>query len=128
MATGWLTVLKSVLWADVIGNAPKAPDRTRKLWNTVGKRPPALGQAAASPHPVPASGAQAIAVLQARLAALESAASDLHEQMLASSELIKALADQNAQLVKGIEANRIRAGWLLGFRTWGVKGPSSIAS
>ena len=34
--------------------------------------------------------------------------------MLASSELIKALADQNALLIKGIEANRIRLRWLSG--------------
>ena len=38
--------------------------------------------------------------------------SDLHGQMLASSELIKELAEQNAQLVKRIEANRKRTLWL----------------
>jgi len=36
----------------------------------------------------------------------------LHEQMLASSELIKALADQNAQLIHRIETNRVRVLWL----------------
>ena len=38
--------------------------------------------------------------------------SDLNQQMLASSELIKELAEQNAQLVKRIEANRKRTLWL----------------
>ena len=33
--------------------------------------------------------------------------------MLASSELIKALAEQNAQLVKRIEVNRKRTLWLV---------------
>ena len=32
--------------------------------------------------------------------------------MLSSSELIKALADQNTELVKRAEANRIRLLWL----------------
>ena len=43
---------------------------------------------------------------------LETAITDLHAQMLASSELIKALADQNAQLIKRIEFNRVRWLWL----------------
>ncbi|MDP1927884.1 MAG: hypothetical protein Q8K62_05165, partial [Thiobacillus sp.] len=45
-------------------------------------------------------------------AALETAVADLHGQMFASSELIKALAEQNAQLVKRVEANRVRMLWL----------------
>jgi hypothetical protein len=43
---------------------------------------------------------------------LEAAVSDLQSQMLESSELIKALADQNAQLIQRIEANRVRTLWL----------------
>jgi hypothetical protein len=39
---------------------------------------------------------------------------DLHGQMLASSELIKALAEQNTQLIKRIELNRVRLLWLAG--------------
>ena len=46
--------------------------------------------------------------LQDRISALESEAADLHDQMLASSELIKALAEQNTQLIQNIEANRVR--------------------
>ena len=32
--------------------------------------------------------------------------------MLASSELIKALAEQNTQLIRRVEANRVRVLWL----------------
>jgi hypothetical protein len=46
------------------------------------------------------------------IAALEAAVSELHRQMLASSELIKALAEQNGQLVARVEANRVRLIWL----------------
>ena len=84
MAIGWLTVLKSVPWAEVISNAPKVADGAKKLWSTIGKK------------------------------ALESEAADLHDQMLASSELIKALAEQNTQLIQNIEANRVRVLQLTG--------------
>ena len=45
---------------------------------------------------------------------MEVAIADLHNQMLASSELIKILADQNTQLIKRMEVNRIRVVWLAG--------------
>ena len=114
MAIGWLTVLKSVPWTEVIVNAPKVADGARQLWNKVGKKVPApQGPGAAGAGALPASpDAAALAQVQARLASLEAAASDLHEQMLASTEVIKSLAEQNAQLIRGIEANRLRLRWL----------------
>ena len=51
---------------------------------------------------------QAIAALQARLLTLENATEDLHEQMLASSDLIKSLAEQNTQLIQRAEVSRLR--------------------
>ncbi len=39
---------------------------------------------------------------------------ELQEQMLASSELIKALAEQNTQLILRIETQRRRMAWLAG--------------
>ncbi|MDB5966656.1 MAG: hypothetical protein JWQ72_3156, partial [Polaromonas sp.] len=58
--------------------------------------------------PPPGSGTPTVAELAASLAAAEETLADLHSQMLASSELIKALADQNAQLIKHIELHRKR--------------------
>jgi len=55
-----------------------------------------------------------IAELRARLATLETTAANLHDQMLASSELIKTLAEQNAQLIARIEAHRVRVMGLAG--------------
>jgi hypothetical protein len=46
--------------------------------------------------------------LEQRLTANEAAYADLHKQMLASAELIKALAEQNAQLINAIELQRKR--------------------
>ena len=112
MALGWISILKMVPWVDVIRNAPVIADGARKLWGNVARKPPvgqldkAGGAAGRVAHDAPS--------LESRLATLETAASALHEQMLASSELIKALADQNAQLIKGIEVNRRRVLLLAG--------------
>ena len=110
MAIGWLTALKAIPWTDVISTAPVVVDGAKKLWHSVGKRPapPKL-----APVPPPASPeAQSGAALQARISALEAEAADLHGQMLASSELIKALAEQNTQLIRRIETSRVRLLWL----------------
>jgi hypothetical protein len=104
MAIGWLTVLKSVPWSEVISNAPKVVDGAKTLWNTVAKKPVSV-KASAAP-------AAAKATLEGRLAAMEEAVSDLQTQMRASTEIIKELADQNAQLIRRIEANRVRVRWL----------------
>lgn len=112
MAIGWLTVLKLVPWAEVIRNAPMVADEAKKLWGAVTKKPPAPKPPSASVRSVLVPEVQSFASLQAQITALETAAADLHEQMLASSELIQALADQNTQLIQRIEANRIRILWL----------------
>lgn len=114
MAIGWLSVLKLVPWGDVISNAPKIADEARKLWNGVAKKPirpqhpHSKGQAALSPV------AQSIVDLEAQLGEAVAEIGRLHHQMLESSELIRALADQNTQLIKRVEETRVRILWLAG--------------
>ena len=108
MAFGWFSLLQLVPWGDVISNAPKVVDGAKKLWNAVSRKPPAGELPVVVAQPALATGEPTFAILQAQLAAAEAAVSDLHHQMLASSELIKALADQNAQLIKRMETTRIR--------------------
>lgn len=108
MAIGWLTVLQMVPWSDVISNAPKIAEGAKKLWNTVGKKPPVQAEPVDASSSSLAPQVQTLATLQARIAAMEETIGDLHGQMLASSELIKTLADQNTQLIQRIEVNRVR--------------------
>lgn len=115
MAIGWMTVLQSVPWAEVIRNAPKVAEGAKKLWATVGKKAP--GPEAAATEEVPFTlppEAQALARIDARLAALDAQVTQLQEQLMATSELIQALAEQNTQLVQRAEANRVRVVWLSG--------------
>ncbi len=111
MAIGWLSVLKLVPWGDVIENAPKVAQGAKKLWNTVGKKPASSAPEAKRPTQTgqgALSGQDAVVALQAQVAELQAATAELHQQMLASSELIKSLAEQNTQLVQRVEVNRKR--------------------
>jgi hypothetical protein len=115
MAAGWMSVLKMVPWSDVISSAPKVADGAKKLWSTVAKKAGVAGESApdeppATPQDLPA--AELLALLQEQLARQEEALSALNQQMLNSSELIQSLAEQNAQLVQRVEANRVRVRWL----------------
>ena len=111
MAIGWLTLLKLVPWGDVIENAPKVANGAKKLWQNVGKKPVAVTPIKPVPNSL-GSELPAVSALQAQVSELQVAVADLHQQMLASSELIQSLANQNAQLVKRVEANRVRVLWL----------------
>ncbi|MES2091658.1 MAG: hypothetical protein V4532_17030 [Pseudomonadota bacterium] len=112
MAIGWLAVLQSVPWSEVISNAPKLAEGAKKLWNTVAKNPPPPEPPATDMTPMVSVEAQALGQLETRVALAEETMSDLHSQMLASTELIKSLAEQNAQLIERIESNRVRVFWL----------------
>lgn len=99
MAIGWMTILSNVPWSDVISNAPAVADGARKLWKKVASR-----ASTATNTPVTSSGAtpeEQIANLQARV-------DELHAQMLAASEVVQSLAEQNAQLIVRVETNRRR--------------------
>jgi len=109
----WLALLKGVPWAGVISTAPLVVDGAKQLWNAVSKKPPLREPSLKSnpPHP---PGSSLVEALEARIAPLETGLDELHTQMLKSSELIKVLADQNALLIKRVEANRVRTIWLTG--------------
>lgn len=114
MATAWLSVLKMVPWGDVISNAPKVTEGAKKLWSAVAGQG-AAPQASATPATVGAGPEDdALAGLSARLTQAQAAIDGLQQQMLSSTELIKSLAEQNTQLIKRVEANRVRVLWLIG--------------
>jgi hypothetical protein len=91
MSTGAiLTVLSNIPWGKVTGS------------------PKSAGSAQGLDSSTPTSAPSETEALRSQLLALEASMKDLEEQMCASSELIKALADQNSQLIQRIELNRVR--------------------
>ncbi len=114
MAIGWLTILQSVPWADMVSHAPKVASGARKLWDSVGKNAAETPQAAARTRfPLPAE-AQSLGALQSRIDELESAFEVAQSRMAASAGLMDELVAQNKQLSVCLESQRRRLGWLAG--------------
>jgi hypothetical protein len=112
MPIPWLTVLQSVPWAEVLANAPKVAEGAKKLWGSLRGQASAPEATPARPDARPQDKADELARLQTRVATIEAVMAELHEQMTASAELIKALAEQNTQLIKHAELSRRRIFWL----------------
>jgi hypothetical protein len=112
MAIPWLKVLQSVPWSEVLRNAPKVVDGAMQLWSGVAEKPSSAKVSASNPQPTDSPGPHSPAALQTRIIAVEADVTNLHGQMLEATELIKALAAQNAQLVQRIETNRMHLRWL----------------
>lgn len=112
MSISIFSVLKMVPWGEVISKAPEIADGAKKLWKAVGKKQaPAETPTEATPSELSPE-VLSLASLQTQLAAAEARITDLHTQMLESTELIEALADQNTQLIKRLEVNRIKIQWM----------------
>ena len=112
MAIPWLAVLKMVPWTDVVKNAPVVADGAKKLWTAVARKSSAKSKASAPVATDMSAENLTLPTLASRIATLDATASDLHEQMVTSSNLIEALAEQNAQLVLRLDALRRRLMWL----------------
>ncbi|HWI13465.1 MAG TPA: hypothetical protein VNT02_04400 [Burkholderiales bacterium] len=107
MAAGSIiTVLSNIPWGQVVDNAPKVADGAARLWNAVKNRRKTRpgDDAEGGPNSAPSERD----VLEQRLVALEENVRSLQEQMQASTELIKTLAEANTLLVQRIELNRQR--------------------
>ena len=108
MAIPWLAILSNVPWKDVIDKAPKVADGAKKLWKSVAKKSGPSEHANTNVKPAHSTEEQTIASLDTRIIELKNEVAALHDQMLASSEIIEALAEQNTQLIKSIEIFRGR--------------------
>lgn len=102
MPVPWLALVKAVPWGDVVANAPKALDQAKKLVATMRKADrtssaTAETSAAAQTHIDP------LPEIEARLSSLEGTLDDMRREALASAELVRSLAEQNAQLVQAVE-------------------------
>jgi hypothetical protein len=111
MAAGtMITVLSNIPWGTVIDAAPRIAEGAGRLWeaarNLRKSRPAeAEGPDDDTAAPVPPT---EIERLQGRVAELETTVAAMREQMQASAQVVKELADQNALLVQRIEVARQR--------------------
>ncbi|WP_343589945.1 hypothetical protein [Paracidovorax wautersii] len=103
MAIGWMTALKLVPWGDVIEATPQILQAARRLMGSTRK---------GAAEDVQATGADAggaIAMSTAdQLAVMRDALVQLQDEQRASAQLIESLAEQNALLVRAVDALRRR--------------------
>lgn len=114
MAIGWMTVLQSVPWSDVVRNAPKVAAGAKKLWDTRGNRKSESAASSELDTAVPTT-PMTLAQMQDRLSLLQEGTAELKQRLIESTRLIDALAEQNAQLVVSTEALNRRLKWLSAF-------------
>ncbi|SDM54116.1 hypothetical protein SAMN05428957_107140 [Oryzisolibacter propanilivorax] len=105
---GWLSALKFVPWGQVIDAAPQIVQGARKLMRRGDENTPQPPAAPAAVH----LGGEPRDVLGEQLAALQQRVNQLQEEQRASAVLIRSLAEQNAQVVRAVEALRVRSRWL----------------
>ncbi len=107
MAAGTvISVLTAIPWDKVVKNAPLVAEAAAKLWGTVCKKKDSaqMDQASVSEEVALSE----LDLLKVRMLALEDGIKSLQDQLQASLELIKELAEQNTQLVQRVELNRAR--------------------
>lgn len=88
------TLLSNIPWGQVVDSAPKIAQGAGRLWETVKSRRSEAGAPAAAPDEAPPT---ELEQLQAQMQAL-------HDEVRATAQLVKDLAEQNAQLVQRLQA------------------------
>ena len=122
MAIGWLKVIQSVPWSDVISNAPKVAEGAKGLWDRVAKKAgidAAPDTASPTPDITPPTDLEQ---LQAELAHVSQAQQQLASQLVSATELINPLAQQNQNLVQRVDRLQSRLRWLFGMLGLGLLG------
>ena len=106
MAAGTLfSILANIPWGQVVDNAPVIAESAVKLWKAARRKKSAQSPEQDSEANAAQTGSGS---LNERLVAMEEHIRSLEEQMSTSAELIKALAEQNALLVRRFELNNTR--------------------
>ena len=104
MPIPWLTLLQSVPWSDVVRNAPKVAAGAKKLWDNVAHKGAAAQDPADTTSTVEAE--PTLLSLKADVIALRAGSMLLQQQLAESSAMVSELAEQNTQLIAGMEALR----------------------
>lgn len=115
MSVPWLAIFKAIPWGDVVGTAPKVLDQAKKLAATLRKTDGGSTTGAARPAP-PHTPESPLPAIEARIASVEARIDGVTREALSSAEVIRSLAEQNAQLVQAVEilgARVRRLNWIV---------------
>jgi hypothetical protein len=103
MAIGWLAAFKAFPWSDAVAAAPTVVQAAKKVWTSVRRTEGDAVDPGAQINVKLASHSDALSTLEARLVRLESRVLEIANESVASSEVLKSLAEQNSRLVRAVE-------------------------
>ena len=116
MAIPWLAAaFKAIPWKEVVTAAPSLVEGTKKLWGSVARTEKQPSPAHEQSDESSSTHSDQLSALEARLLALDARTAEIGRQAVTSAELIKSLAEQNAQLVQAVEILRLRTRKLVWF-------------
>lgn len=104
MAFSWIAAFKIIPWSDVIAAAPTVARTARDLWRGLSK--PRPGESVASPGGGAAGGPAP--TMEEDIRSLRAELAETRAQLLSTSEVLRALAEQDEKLIAAIEVLRVR--------------------
>ncbi len=104
MAFSWIAAFKIIPWTDVIAAAPTVARAARDVWRGISKT--RVDEPVASPNEDAAG--RAPPTMEEDIRALRAELADTRAQLLSSSEVLRALAEQDEKLIAAIEVLRVR--------------------
>lgn len=115
MAIGWLKVIQSVPWSDVISNAPKVAEGAKGLWDRVSKKgTPGTEDNSDDVAPIFTTPLHTSEQLQNEVFNLRNSQMQLETQMLEATNLINSLAQQNQDMVQRLNRLQSKLRWAIG--------------
>ena len=102
MPINWIAAFKIIPWTDVIAAAPTVARTARDLWRGMSKAK------TADTVPSPENAGGGASTPEEELRALRAELTDTRGQLLSMSEVLRALAEQDEQLIAAIEVLRVR--------------------
>lgn len=100
MPLPWPAIFKAIPWSEVVAAAPKVLDQAKRLAAAARRTDTAssgeVKSSASAQGPVNP-------VIEARLSGVEKRVEEMGREAVSSAELLKSLAEQNAQLVQALQ-------------------------
>lgn len=108
---GWVSALRALPWRDVLAAAPTIVKGAKVLWASVRTTDNVLPGEASQHGGV--QNAVDVPRVESRLTVLEARVQEMSDEAVASAEIVRSLAEQNAKLVEAVNVLRLRTRILL---------------
>ncbi|MBI4693249.1 MAG: hypothetical protein HY749_04430 [Gammaproteobacteria bacterium] len=105
MPIPWSTLIKVIPWTDLVTAAPKIVEQARKIAAAARR---SRTEADATTDPSPATPPEPPVTLETRVSRIEAELVAIADEEVSTAELLKSLADQNAQIVVALQAVNAR--------------------